>query len=103
MSLPNPFASREEQKIEPTAEEMSKIMEAFKDAEFRKMFNEYCEEISDPKNREVLLCRACRLFARSWLMCVCVCMCVCVSIEAGLRRVWRICGKWRERIWCRKT
>jgi hypothetical protein len=47
---PNPA----EEKIEPTPEEYAKIMEAFKQPEFRKLFDEYCQEISDPKNREVL-------------------------------------------------
>lgn len=51
--LANPFeASAAETKIEPTQEELSKIMESFKDPEFRKMFEAYAQEISDPKNRE---------------------------------------------------
>ena len=43
-----------EQKIndlEMTPEEVNRFEEAFKDPEFMKMFAEYAQEISDPKNR----------------------------------------------------
>lgn len=36
-----------------TKSEVDRIGEALKDEKFRKMFAEYAEELSDPKNREL--------------------------------------------------
>ncbi|KAJ3275325.1 Protein kintoun [Terramyces sp. JEL0728] len=41
------------QKFEPTAEELKKFEQSFKDPEFKKLFFEYMDEISDPKNKEL--------------------------------------------------
>ena len=35
-----------------TSDEVAKLQKAFKDPEFCKLFKEYADEISDPKNRE---------------------------------------------------
>lgn len=39
--------------LDITKDEVDRIGKALKDEKFRKMFVEYAEEISDPKNREV--------------------------------------------------
>lgn len=36
-----------------TRDEVHRIGEAFKDAEFRKLFVDYCQEISDPENKKI--------------------------------------------------
>ena len=45
-------AEGETEKTQFTAEEAEKFKKAFDDPEFRRMFSEYVEEMSDPKNRE---------------------------------------------------
>ena len=39
--------------LDITKDEVDRIGKALKDEKFRKMFVEYAEEISDPKNREI--------------------------------------------------
>ena len=39
------------EKLDLTADEVDKFEAAFKDPEFKKMFMEYAQEISDPKNK----------------------------------------------------
>jgi dynein assembly factor 2 len=41
------------EKMEISSREFSRINEAMKNEEFRKMFISYCEEISDPENRKL--------------------------------------------------
>jgi dynein assembly factor 2, axonemal len=41
------------EKMEISSTEFSRISEAMKNEEFRKMFISYCEEISDPENRKL--------------------------------------------------
>ncbi|KAJ3260602.1 Protein kintoun [Boothiomyces macroporosus] len=41
------------QKFQPTAEELKKFEESFKNPEFKKLFFDYMNEISDPKNKEL--------------------------------------------------
>lgn len=45
-------AEAETEKTQFTPEEADKFKKAFDDPEFRRMFSEYVEEMSDPKNRE---------------------------------------------------
>jgi dynein assembly factor 2, axonemal len=41
------------EKLDISSEEVNKIGEALKNEEFRKMFVDYCEEITDPENRKL--------------------------------------------------
>lgn len=45
-------STKAKEKFEPTKEELDKFQKAFKDPEFRKLFQEYAEEISDPAKRK---------------------------------------------------
>ena len=44
-------AAKNLEDLKLTPDEVSKFETAFKDPEFKKMFMEYAEEISDPKNK----------------------------------------------------
>lgn len=39
--------------LELTSEEMQRFTKAFRNDEFKKLFSDYCEEISDPANRKL--------------------------------------------------
>lgn len=41
------------EKVDISRDEVNRIGEALKHEEFRKMFVEYCEEITDPENRKL--------------------------------------------------
>ncbi|KAJ3323176.1 Protein kintoun [Boothiomyces sp. JEL0866] len=45
--------SNQKERFQPTAEELLKFEESFKNPEFKKLFFDYMNEISDPKNKEL--------------------------------------------------
>ena len=61
-------------KLNLSGKEKKRLVECFKDKEFVKMFQDYCEEIADPANR-VEYEQYIGMFLGSWVGRVCVCAC----------------------------